>query len=420
MENTLQPFENETLTSTRHEKATDWISDEDISLKYGVRIVTMESLHPLKRVVTMLEKGDYELQPEFRRRYQWNNRKKSLLIESFLINVPVPPVFLYEDRPSHYEVVDGFQRINAVYDLFRDKLVLEGLEKWPELNGRRYSQLPDQIKEGLIRRNLSSFTLLPSKAVRKGDEAQFRQMVFERMNTGGSRITHQESRSFIYKGRLNDLCRKLSRNKYLCRTWDIPEPDAGETDDVISDELLANEHYQRMEDVELVLRFLANREKELCQEESVKEYLDRFLKYGNEQFSEERLKDSEALFNETIRLVYEIFGEKAFWLPRYRNNEWIWWPEATIAVYDPLMYVISQHVSDVGRILQCDQKFRSGIEDFYKENYDMFREEDIHQVGKRIALFEKLITDIIRIKKMWKIRFNLFKKGYAMIFRELG
>ncbi|MDM8548940.1 DUF262 domain-containing protein [Desulfobacterales bacterium HSG2] len=575
-------FPDERLT--RHEEVTDSMSDEDINLKYmkgDIRIVTMNERYPLKRVATMLEKGDYELQPEFRRRHRWNNRKKSLLTESFLINVPVPPVFLYEDRPSHYEVIDGFQRLKAVYDLFRDKLVLEGLEKWPELNGRRYSQLPDRIKTALIRRNLSSFILLPGKAAKNGDESQFRQMIFERMNTGGSRITHQESRSFIPRGRavthheettdwtsdedinlkyvkdefiivtelaryplkkivtmldsgdyelqpefrrrhrwynykkskliesfimnvpippiflyedrishyevmdgpqrltaiyefytdklvleglekwpelngyrysqlpdqirqgidrqylsaiillyetpkdeeetlkfkqmvferinsggtsltpqenrnailrgpLNDLCCKLSRNKYLCKTWDIPETDDEEL-------LIENKHYQRMEDVELVLRFFANRQRrELMHPgESLKHYLDEFLRHGNQEFSQEVLRKLEDLFNRTIRLIYDIFGKRAFWLMRPRSDGLVWWREATMTVYDPMMYVFSQHVENRKRILDSHEKIQYGLEELYRTNYHEFK--CIHQddIDRQIALFEDFIASII-------------------------
>ena len=65
------------------------------------------------------------------------------------MNVPVPPVFVYETEFNQYQVMDGLQRITAVIDFYNDKYELEGLLEWSELNGRKYSQLPQKIKEGI-------------------------------------------------------------------------------------------------------------------------------------------------------------------------------------------------------------------------------------------------------------------------------
>ncbi len=214
-------FPDERLAFTTHEEAAEPMSDEDINEKYvkgEVRIVTEQARYPLKTIVTLLDSGDYELQPEFQRRHRWYEYKKSQLIESFIMNVPIPPIFLYEDRASHYEVMDGLQRLTAIYEFYTDKLVLEGLEKWPELNGCRCSQLPDQIKRGIDRRYLSSIILLYETAKNEEEAQQLKQMVFERINSGGVRLTPQESRNAVLRGPLNDLCCKLSRNRYLCKT----------------------------------------------------------------------------------------------------------------------------------------------------------------------------------------------------------
>jgi hypothetical protein len=139
-------FPNEKLDFT-HIETTDatLMSNEEINSKYvkgDVRIVTEQARYPLPQIVPMVESGDYELNPEFQRRHRWDDQKKSRLIESFIMNVPIPPIFLYEDRFSHYEVMDGLQRLTAIYGFYTNQLVLDGLEEWPELNGRRYSELP--------------------------------------------------------------------------------------------------------------------------------------------------------------------------------------------------------------------------------------------------------------------------------------
>jgi hypothetical protein len=89
------------------------------------------------------------LRPDYQRRLVWDDTKRSLFIESLLLNVPVPPVFLYEWELSRYEVVDGQQRLNSVVDFYQNAFSLKGLEKWSELNGLRYRGLPETIKRGL-------------------------------------------------------------------------------------------------------------------------------------------------------------------------------------------------------------------------------------------------------------------------------
>jgi uncharacterized protein with ParB-like and HNH nuclease domain len=106
------------------------MSDEDINQKYikgEVRIVTEQARYPLPSIVTMLDSGHYLLNPEFQRRHRWDKVQKSKLIESFIMNVPIPPVFLYEDSYSHYEVMDGLQRLTAIYEFTR---INSNLKDW--------------------------------------------------------------------------------------------------------------------------------------------------------------------------------------------------------------------------------------------------------------------------------------------------
>ena len=209
-------YENEQLEFTHLKKTEDVAySDNDINEKYikgEVRIVTEQARYPLNTIVSMLDSDDYELDPEFQRRHRWNTQRRSRLIESFIMNVPIPPIFLYEDSYSHYQVMDGLQRLTAIYDFYTDRLTLDGLQEWSELNGRKYTNLPDKIKRGVDRRYLSSIILLQETAKDKFEADRLKQLVFERINSGGVKLEYQESRNAIYDGPLNKLCIKLSRN----------------------------------------------------------------------------------------------------------------------------------------------------------------------------------------------------------------
>lgn len=134
-------------------------SIDEINEKYvrgDIRIVTEQARYPLNTIVTMVESGDYDLNPEFQRRHRWSRLKQSRLIESFIMNVPIPPIFLYEAKYSQYEVMDGLQRLTAIADFYRGIYKLDGLQEWKELNGLSYDQLPEQVRRGIDRRYLSS------------------------------------------------------------------------------------------------------------------------------------------------------------------------------------------------------------------------------------------------------------------------
>jgi len=352
-------------------------TDEDINKKYvkgEVRIVTEQARYPLPSIVPMLESGNYLLNPEFQRRHRWSIQQKSRLIESFIMNVPIPPVFLYEDKYSHYEVMDGLQRLTAIYDFYTDKYKLEDLEQWPEVNGRSYSELPTQIKKGIDRRYLSSIILLQETAKDEFEAKKLKQLVFERINSGGVKLEPQESRNAVFNGPFNELCIKLSRNIYFCKTWDIPEPTQEELDDrIISQELLDNPHFRDMSDVELVLRFFANRQRENLFKfgNSYRQLFDNYLRSAN-SFSNGTLIELAQLFEQTIHFVYELLGEKAFFLYRIRNGRWHWYPRPTTAVYDPLMATASEFIKHKETILKKQNEIEDILIEFYKENYSTF------------------------------------------------
>jgi hypothetical protein len=349
---------------------------EAINAKYvkgEVRIVTEQARYPLNTVVTMVESPDYKLNPDFQRRHRWDPHKQSRLIESFIMNVPIPPVFLYEESYSQYEVMDGLQRMTAIYEFYKDRYPLQGLEEWKELNGLTYSQLPDQVRKGIDRRYLSSIILLQETAKTPEEAQRLKQLVFERINSGGVKLEPQEARNAIYDGPLNRLCIRLARNPYLCRTWGIPEPTAEEitTPGTYSQELLGNETFRRMDDVELVLRFFAYRQRLSHDHTSLKDYLDAFLREGN-RFSTTLLAQYEDLFVTTIELVYQTLGPRAFWLYRERNGSWNWYSRPTRVLFDPIMHGFSQVLQNKDQLLAKQKEIRLQLEEFYQKQYDVF------------------------------------------------
>lgn len=306
------------------------VSDTQINEKYRkgeMRIVTEQGRINLDSIVTLLEskqngKNKYILNPEYQRRKRWTNQQKSLLIESFIINVPIPPIFLYEVEYAVYEVMDGLQRLTAIYDFYRERFALEGLEYWQELEGRKYSQLPENVKAGIDRRYLSSIILLEETAKNKAEAEGLKQIVFERLNSGGEKLTPQETRNALYSGHFNQMCVKSAENKYFREMWNFPPEE--EVEDLLlksEDELKETSYtfnniksYRRMDDVELVLRFFAYRHIDKLTS-PVEKFLDNYLKQAN-KYPQELIDELQSLFIETVELIHNVLGVEAFVLPK--------------------------------------------------------------------------------------------------------
>lgn len=401
MSNAVRLFKGERLASRdKREALALHVSDEKINQKYAmgeVRIVTEQARYPLSSIVALLESGDYKLDPDFQRRHRWAVEKKSRLIESLIMNVPIPPIFLYEDRYSHYEVMDGLQRLTAIGEFYTDKFALAGLAEWPELNGRAYSQLPDQIRKGIDRRYISSIILLQETAKSAREAMRLKQMVFERINSGGIQLEPQESRNAIYDGPLNRLCINLASNRDFRALWGIPQPG-----DVIDDGgevgvARLSEIHQKMTDVELVLRFFAYRQRENLHQGAFKDYLDFYLREGN-AFSADLLASLSTLFTSTIGLASSLFGENAFKLFRSRKGgKWVWFDRPTTVVYDPLMFALSAVVEQGPKLIQKKNEIGRGLESFYKVNATEFegRYTNKSNLKARNELFVKYLSSFL-------------------------
>jgi hypothetical protein len=292
--------------------------------------------------------------------------------------------------------MDGLQRLTAIRDFYLGRYALKGLDEWAELNGRRYKELPEQIRRGIDRRYLSSIILLQETAKSPKEAQRLKQLVFERINSGGVQLEPQESRNAIYDGPLNQLCIRLARDPHLCATWEIPPP----TDDELfrgepPTALLKSQRYRKMEDVELVLRFFAYRQRLANQRGALKDYLDRYLREGN-LFDEGVLDRLESLFKATIALVHRTFGDRAFWLRRRRksNEKWIWYRRPTTVVFDPMMFVFSQYLDRGDEILAERSRFQSEIATFYEDNYRSFegRYTNLSNIQDRNDLFASFVA----------------------------
>ena len=106
-------------------------------------------------VVRMISDKDLVLDPDYQRNYVWDNKKASMLVESIILNVPIPVIYVSEEKDSTWSVIDGLQRLNSLKKFFDGKFKLTGLEILSELNKCEYKTLPSKasrmLRNGLLR-----------------------------------------------------------------------------------------------------------------------------------------------------------------------------------------------------------------------------------------------------------------------------
>ncbi|OHB78623.1 MAG: hypothetical protein A2Z25_16775 [Planctomycetes bacterium RBG_16_55_9] len=257
------------------------------------------------------------LAPSYQRRKRWDETKRSHLIESLLMNIPIPPVFLYEQDLARYEVMDGQQRLNAIRGFFDNEFALRGLVKWPELNGRTYAQLPSRIQAGLNRRGLAAVIILTESGESPQSALEIRQYVFERLNTGGEKLNAQEVRNCIYASPFNDMLIAIARTPEFTSAWSIPPKEPDEPHKV-SESLMKNRLYSTMADCEIVLRFFTLREFSRFKGGMKKALSDCMI--SMKSLSKNECDSFAKEYTDVLKCSISVFGGTLFRLPNRRGQ----------------------------------------------------------------------------------------------------
>jgi hypothetical protein len=253
---------------------------------------------PISTLPEMI-KEQINLNPEFQRRDRWDQLKQSRFIESIIMNVPIPPVFLGEDQYGAYVVLDGRQRLTAINEFLKNTYALKGLEVWQDINGHTYNDLQKKKLDKAITRRF-----VPAVIILKESSPQVKYDVFDRLNTGGVIADEMEIRNAVFPGPFCNLIRELSEDPGFRRLWDIP---------VDPEELEKNNLYRKMSDMELVLRFFALSDYS-AMDMKFKDYLSDFMDRRNEAYvaQPELASSDKERFLRAVTNCWTVFGDAAF------------------------------------------------------------------------------------------------------------
>lgn len=176
----------------------------------------------IKEIVSMVKERLINISPDYQRHFRWGKDRQSQLIESLFLGIPIPNLFMATNQDSSWELIDGVQRLSSIIsfvgseeereyidssDDAYEPLVLEGLEKLTEFNGKSFIDLPIDVQTKL------KLTTLKVTTLSDKSDKNVRFDLFERLNKGGVSLTDQEIRSCVYRGRFNDFLKELAENE---------------------------------------------------------------------------------------------------------------------------------------------------------------------------------------------------------------
>lgn len=252
-------------------------------------------------IVSMMqgETAKIILEVPFQRQYVWKDDKASQLIESIIMNVPIPPLYFAEEGDSRWLVIDGLQRLNSLLRFFQNEFPLKKLEILKDLEKMKFKDLPPKAKSMLAN------GLLRVNVIKKDSHPDIKYDIFMRLNKGAVTLNYQELRNCLYRGRINDLAKEIVEdNHQLMGIFGMKEP------------------HNRFLDVEFVIRFFALYENLIVNDSGqyeIRDYKGRMVTYLNHYMNATRdlpidkVKQLKNIFNSAISRSVAVFGvERAF------------------------------------------------------------------------------------------------------------
>ena len=175
------------------------------------KIRVEQKVFSLRQIYEMINCDDLDISPDFQRNEVWDNFRKSRLIESILLRIPLPVFYFSEDERGVLSVVDGLQRLSAIKAFMDNTLVLKGLEYLNNCEGKCYSAEGNSIEDKYKR--WFNATQISANVITADSPYQVKFDVFRRLNTGGKPLNSQELRNCLMNNAVRDLLRHMSSSQ---------------------------------------------------------------------------------------------------------------------------------------------------------------------------------------------------------------
>lgn len=272
----------------------DGTSDEVTIAEGNKQIFTSSGDPEIDSLHNKAKRGKLILQPDFQRQYVWDAAKASKLIESAILSVPLPIIYLSEEKDGREYVIDGQQRLTSFFCFIDGQFPdgkpfkLSGLNVCTELNGKKFSELPEDTQDKVRCYVVRTITF------KKESSEDIKFEIFERLNTGSVQLNDQELRNCLYRGKFNAALKEMAEDPDFMYICGFKAPD------------------KRMKDKELVLRFCAFYHKTYL---NYKAPIRNFLNIEAQEkrsISDKDLSELRSAFKNSCQIIKSIFDRNAF------------------------------------------------------------------------------------------------------------
>ncbi|WP_188064236.1 DUF262 domain-containing protein [Sphingobium sp. KCTC 72723] len=284
-------------------------------------------------VMNLYRDNELKIDPAFQRLFRWDETRKTRFIESLLLGIPIPPIFVFQDEKGVWELIDGLQRLSTVFQFTgilkgdANGLTLEGTQFLPSLSGKRWEDSDRGIGDGIgsLQQLQIKRARVRVEILKMESDAKAKYELFQRLNTGGAGLTEQEVRNCIavmVNKQLFDLLIRLSNNFDFVTT-------TAQTETAI----------EAQAGVELALRFLAFRNVAYERGLDVHEYLtNALLTMASDEGFDEIVEESD--FTKTFDYLNAALGDSAF--RRWDGNSFK--GKFLISVFEVLAFGVSKNI----------------------------------------------------------------------------
>ena len=315
----------------------------------------------LSQLREMVDANDILTNPDYQRNYVYDDKRASLLVESILIGIPIPIIYLCEEDEGIFSVIDGQQRIMSFVRYLKNDFALGGLNTLSALNGKYFRDLEKSIQRRLRAKSLKAICL-------DRDSQELKYEIFSRLNLGAVKLKDQEVRNCIYRGSFNTMLRRIS-----------------DTDENVK-ALFHHADNKRMEFEERILRFFAMRDFYHVSG-TFKDTMNRFM-MRHQNDSPEEISKLEEQYRSVMDVIKQVLGEEAFFFQGERASKF------NGAVYDSIIIPFSLFPKRA--LLQNADKIRESIYDM--KEHDAEYRENVYvgtNAGRRVRGRITKVIDII-------------------------
>lgn len=344
----MQPDDEASITFDEAADEEVLISQKDSKIFTSTGDLEVDSLHNKHK------RGRLILQPDFQRQYVWDVTKASKLVESAVLGIPLPVIYLSEEKDGKEYVIDGQQRLTSFFSYIDGKLPdgkvfrLTGLNVYTDLNGKKFSDLTEELQDKVRYYKVRAITF------QKDSSETLKFEIFERLNTGSVQLNDQELRNCLYRGKLNVALKEMAADPDFMYICGLKGPD------------------KRMKDRELVLRFSAFFHKTyLNYKAPIREFLNAEA-HERRDLSDKELQELKAAFKNACLIIRSLLDQNAF-KRFYKGKEGQpnggWEPKKfNTSLFDILMYSFARE--DKNKVFQNLDAIREALLSLMTEDQD--------------------------------------------------